>query len=90
MSQNDFCTYVDQKVKGFSSMRKNALPMHLFILWLLWLFLSVPTGLSALPAPLQSDALPLAGLDCTGERVWLVSEHSPLCLGSDTLMKTPT
>lgn len=29
---------LDQKVKGFSSMRKNALPMHLFILGLLWLF----------------------------------------------------
>lgn len=34
MSQNDSGTYSDQKVKGVSSMRKNALAMHLFILWL--------------------------------------------------------
>lgn len=50
-------------------------------------FSSVPTGLSALPAPLHSDALPLVGLDCTGEHVQLVSEHSTLCLGNDTLRK---
>lgn len=53
-------------------------------------FSSVPTGLSALPAPLHSDALPLVGLDCTGELVQLVSEHSPLCLGNDTLEKKNT
>lgn len=50
-------------------------------------FSSVPTGLSALPAPLHSDALPLVGLDCTGEHVQLVSEHSSFCLGNDTLKK---
>lgn len=50
-------------------------------------FSSVPTGLSALPAPLHSDALPLVGLDCTGEHVKLVSEHSSFCLGNDTLRK---
>lgn len=50
-------------------------------------FSSVPTGLSALPAPLHSDALPLVGLDCTGEHVQLVSEHSSLCLGNDTPKK---
>lgn len=50
-------------------------------------FSSVPTGLSALPAPLHSDALPMVGLDCTGEHVPLVSEHSSLCLGNDTLKK---
>lgn len=50
-------------------------------------FSSVPTGLSALPAPLHSDALPLVGLDCTGEHVKPVSEHSSFCLGNDTLRK---
>lgn len=45
-------------------------------------FSSVPTGLSALPAPLHSDALPLVGLDCTGEHVQLVSEHSPPAWGT--------
>lgn len=50
-------------------------------------FSSVPTGLSALPAPLHFDALPLVGLDCTGEHVQLVSEHSSFCLGNETLKK---
>lgn len=50
-------------------------------------FSSVPTGLSALPAPLHFDAFPLVGLDCTGEHVQLVSEHSSFCLGNETLKK---
>lgn len=65
-------------------MKGNIVRMHLFIPWL---FPSVPTELSALPAPLHFDALPLAEADCSGERVPLRSEHSPCCLGSDTLKK---
>lgn len=54
-------------------MKENIVRMHLFIPWLLP---SVPTELSALPAPLHFDALPLAEADCSGERVLL---HSAQC-----------
>lgn len=47
-------------------MKENIVRMHLFIPWL---WPSVPTEPAALPAPLHFDALPLAGADCSGERV---------------------
>lgn len=84
MSPNQLCTCADQRVKGFPSMKENIVRMHLFIPGLLP---SVPTELSARPAPLHFDALPLAEADCSGECVPLRSEHSPRCLGNDTLKK---
>lgn len=84
MSSNCSRTCVDQEVKGFPSMKENIVRMHLFIPQFLP---SVPAELSALPAPLHFDALPLTGPRRSGERVPLLSEHSPHCLGNDTLKK---
>ena len=76
-----------KRLKAFSSMRKNAFPMHLFILGLLWLFQVSLQGCLHFQHLSTLTHFPMVEPDCTGEHVNVVSEHSSLCLGNDTPIK---
>lgn len=82
-----FCSYVDQKVKAFSSKRKNASPC-IYLYCGCYSFFKCPyrAVCTRTTSPLWRTSPHGAALHCT-EHVVLVSEHSASCLGNGTLRK---